>query len=122
MPEATADALTGLGMAPQMAALLGGNPNLLNGTGTTQGTAAVLKSKNTELNPAASQTGFIPPSSAAVMEPYWLTNQQATTAVVYVPVGHNLNASLNGSVNVAQGKTLILYQYKPKNWGYNLSA
>lgn len=122
MPIATQDALTGLGMAPQLASRLGANPLTTNGAGVAQATAAVLKSKNTELNPAGSATGFIPPSDAALMEPYNLTNQQATSAVVYVPVGHTLNGTLNGSVTVAQTKSVILWQYKVKNWTYILTA
>lgn len=122
MPIATTDALMGFGFAAHQAALLGGNPNALTTTGTAQGTAAILKSRNTELVTAASQTGAIPPSTAAVMEPYFITNQAATTGVVYVPVGHNLNGSANGSVNVAQGKSVIFWQYKKNNWTYILTA
>lgn len=122
MPMATADTLTGLGMPPQLANALGANPHTLTCTGTTQATAAVLRSRNTEVSPAASQTGAIPPSTAPVMEPYFINNQQSTTAVIYVPVGHSLNGSLNGSVNLAQTKSIILYQYKRNNWTYNLTA
>jgi len=118
MPISTTDALTGLGFSGQQAALMGGNPTVLTCTGTTQGGAAILKSRNTELSPASSQTGAIPPSSASVMEPYFLTNQQATTATVYVPSGHYLNSSQNGSTTVAQGASLIFWQYKPKYWTY----
>lgn len=122
MPIATQDALTGLGMPAQLASRLGGNPVLTNGAGVAQGTATILKSRNTELNPSGGATGFIPPSDASVMEPYFLTNQQSTGAVVYVPSGHYLNSSQNASVSVAQYKTVLLWQYKPKYWTYNLTA
>lgn len=122
MPVATDDALTGLGVPAQLAQLLGAQPAVLTCAGTTQGTAAVLKSRGSELSAAASQTGAIPPSTAEVMVPYALTNSSSTTAVLYVPVGHNLNGSLNGSVNVAQNKAIYFWQYKSKNWTYILTA
>lgn len=122
MPVATSDALTGLGMVPQLAALMGGNPHALTTAGTSQTTAVTLKSKNTEIVTAASQTGAIPPSNAPVMEPYFITNQASTTGVIYVPVGHYLNSVQNASLNLVQYKTCIFYQYKPKYWTYNLTA
>lgn len=119
MPVATSDALTGLGMTPQLAALMGGNPSALTTKGTTSGTAATILSKNTELVTAASQTGAIFPTGVAVMEPYFITNAAATTGVIYVPTGHTFNTSgTPTSLNLAQFKTVILWQYKPKNWCY----
>lgn len=122
MPIATADALTGIGFPGQQANLMGANPHALTTTGTAQGTAAILKSRNTELVTAASQTGAIPPSNAPVMEPYFIVNPTATAGVIYVPSGHSLNGSLNGSVSLAQNKQIIFYQYKRNNWTYNLTA
>lgn len=122
MPVATDDALTGLGVPAQLAALLGAQPAVLTCTGTTQGTAAVIKSRGSELSTAASQTGAIPPSDAPIMTPFALTCSTATTAVLYVPSGHNLNGSLNSSVNVAQNKSIYFWQYKAKNWTYILTA
>lgn len=123
MPVATADDLTGFGLAGQLAALLGANPQALPGSGTVQGGAAILKTRNTELVPSAGNTAFIPPPDAKVMAPFFLTNQQATAAVIFVPVGHTLNGTLNGSIAaLAQGKSAILYQYKPKFWATILSA
>jgi hypothetical protein len=122
MPVATNDDLTGFGFSPQQSALLGGNPAVLTCTGTASTTAATLKSRNTELSPASSQTGAIPPSDAKVMAPYFLTNAQSTTAVVYVPAGHTLNTSGGASFNLAQYKAAIFWQYKPKNWTYVILA
>lgn len=122
MPLATSDAFMGLGMPAQVSNLLGANPHALTTTGTAQGTAAVLKSRNTELVTAASQTGAIPPSDAGVMQPYFLTSQAATSGVVYVPVGHSLNGSANGSFTLAQAKSAIFWQYKKSNWTYVILA
>ena len=118
----TSDSLMGYGMPAQQASQLGSNPSQLTTTGTSQTTAATLKLRNTELVTAASQTGAIPVSTSGVFDLYFITNPTATTAVIYVPVGHNLNSSLNGSLNLAQFKTCIFYQYKPKNWTYILTA
>lgn len=122
MPVADSDNLIGLGMPAQLANVCGAKANALTTTGTSQTTAATMKSRNTELVTAGSQTGAIPPSNAQVMEPYFITNQQSTTGVVYVPVGHYLNSVQNASVNVAQYKSLILWQYKKGYWTYNLTA
>jgi hypothetical protein len=116
MPMATTDALMGFGVPAQLASLLGGNPNVLTTTGTTVGAAAVLKSRNTELSTAASQTGAIPPTTAAVMEPYFITNPASTSAVLYVQSGHTLNGSLNGTKTLAQNSNTILWQYKKTFW------
>lgn len=122
MPVATDDALTGLGVPAQLAAVMGATPVVIAGAGTSQATAAIIKSKGAELTASASQTGLIFPAVAPVMEPYALTNSSATTAVIYVPVGHNLNGTLNSSVNLAQNKSIYVWQYKPKNWTYILTA
>jgi len=123
MPVATADALMGLGLPAQLAQLLGGNPNQLTTTGTAVGTAALIKSTNTELLTAASQTGAILPASpdnANVMVPYMVANPTATTGVLYPPTGHTINGTT--SVNVAQNKHVLAWQYKPTKWAALVSA
>lgn len=127
MPEATSDAMTGLGVPAQVAALLGANPAKTTGAANnTQTGAAVLLSRNTELNPGSTTNSFIPPAGAGVMEPYFLTNTSATAANVFVPVGHTLNGTLNGSIlsgtGMVQYRSAILWQYKPKFWTYILGA
>lgn len=122
----TSDSLTGLGMPPQLAASLGANPAKISGIGTTQTGAAVLISRNVELNSQSTATAFVPPSTAAINEPYFLINSQSTTALVYVPSGHTLSSvtsgGSNGHVSVAQNTSCIMWQYKPKFWAVNLSA
>src|SRR5712671_463749 len=103
MPVASADALAGLGLPVQLAQLLGGNPHQLTCTGTTQGTAATIRSSNTELVTAASQSGAILPASpdnTNVMVPYNIFNGTATTAVLYVPTGHTINGVLNSTLSI----------------------
>jgi hypothetical protein len=112
MPVASSDALTGFGLPPELSALIGGNANLQAGTGTTQTGATILHSKNTELNPQASATAFTFASTVGIMEPYWVNNQQSTTALVYVPSGHYLNSVQNASVSVAQYGSALIWMYK----------
>lgn len=129
MPVASQDALTGLGLPAQLAALLGGNPSQLTCVGTTQGSGPVIKSKNTELIVVVSQTACILPPDAGVMEPFNIVNPAAgaNAALVFVPVGHTagaagLNGNLNGGTGIPQNKSMIAWQYKPKFWAFVLSA
>lgn len=119
---ATADDLVGVGTPPLQASLLSSNPNTLTCTGTSQATAAAIKSKNTELSPASSQTGAILPSGATVGGNYNMFNGQSTSAVIYCPVGHLLNGTSNNSLTLAQNKAAIMFQYKKSNWWSILTA
>lgn len=118
----TADALMGLGMPAQLSDLLGGNPNALTTTGTAQATAAKIKSKNTELVTAGSQTGAIFNTSVQVMQPYFIVNPTATSGVIYPPTGDTLGGSVNGTITLAQNKSCIVWQYKKGFWTYIILA
>lgn len=121
----TADSLTGFGLPAQLANTLGANPAKISGIGTTQTGAAVLTSRNAELNPQSTATAFVPDANA-LNDVYYLVNPQSTTALVYVPSGHTLSSvtsgGSNGHVSVAQNTSCIMWQYKPKFWAVNLSA
>lgn len=118
----TSDALTGLGMPPLLAKHIGANPSIVNGTGTAQVGAGKILTKNIELNTSGGQTAVIMPSDANVMDEYFIFNPDATTGLVFVPVGHTLNGTLNGSLSVAQNKAAVMWQYKPSNWCSILTA
>jgi hypothetical protein len=122
MPEATADALTGLGMPAQLAVILGANPHSLTTILTAQATAAKVLSRNTELVTASGQTAARIPSGIGVMEPYFFFNKNADTALVFPPVGDTLNGTLNASVSIAQNKACIVYQYKKGFWASILTG
>lgn len=114
---ATADALMGLGMPAQQAEQLGGNPSARGpGVGTAQVGAKTVISKNTELTPTAGQTAYVLPN--ALFQDFQLYNSAATavSALVFPPVGHTLNGSLNASLTIAQNKAAIMWQYKPSFW------
>lgn len=123
MPIATADALTGLGTPAQLAAVMGANPSALTCVGTTQSGAPIVRSRNTEFVTAGGATAAVLPVGAGIMEPYFVTNQATNnTALLFVPSGHTLNATANGSVAIAQAKSAIVWQYKFKNWCYVVLA
>lgn len=111
----TQDALMGLGMPAQQAEQLGGNPSVVNGTGTAQVGAGKILTKNAELNTSGGQTAVILPNSD-VMQPYYVVNPDATTGLVFPPVGHYMNGTQNASLSVAQNKAAIIWQYKPSYW------
>lgn len=110
--------LTGLGMSPYLAAELGNAPNLVTCAATSSQTGATaILTKNSELSAAdSSHNSAILPAGAKVGSPFWVFGASSTSAIVYVPVGHNLNGSLNAGLTVAQNKGALLFQYKLKNW------
>jgi hypothetical protein len=125
MTIANQDDLTGYGFSSQQSALVGAIPQKITGIGATVQTgAAVLITRMAELNPSAvTANSFIIPSDAKIMNPFFLTNQQGTNpAYVFVPSGHSLNGTANGSVSIgattATSNTAIIWQYKVKNWTF----
>lgn len=114
MPQPTD--LMGLGMPPILSAALGNAANAVTCAGTAQATATKIKTHNSELVAASSQTGAILPSNALIGTPYFVNVSSSTSAVVYVPVGQLLNGVTNDSVTLATKKAAILWQYKLNNW------
>lgn len=114
--------LCGLGMSPFLAAVLGNGPQTVTCTGTTSGTAAMIRSHIPELVAAGGATGAIFPSTAKVGTPYYLFCSSSTSAVIYVPTGQFLNTVQNDSFTLTQKKAVIMIQYKLNNWSTNLSA
>lgn len=108
----TADDLVGLGVQPTLASAIGNQPNSLGCLGTTQGTAAVIKTHNTELVPSSSQTGAVFQAAAKVGTPHYFFNAQSTSAVIYVQTGDSLQGTVNGTFTLAQNKAAILMKYK----------
>jgi hypothetical protein len=122
MAVADGNDLIGVGFAPEQAGLVGAVPNKLNGAAATAQTgAALIISRNTELNPAAVTTNsFVFPTTAKLFNPYFLVNSSATPGFVWVPSGHTLVSggatTANGSVSVGASASLIMWQYKSKFW------
>jgi hypothetical protein len=112
--------LMGASMPYNLAAILGYAPQLVAAAGTTQANAATVASKLIEMT-ATGADGIILPS-ADLGTPTWVFNSSGSTGLVYVPSGHTLNTSLNGSLSLTTHKLACFVQYKNKFWGSILSA
>lgn len=112
--------LMGTGISYNSADKLGYNPQTLAAAGTTQGTAAVAVSKCIEMT-ATGSDGIIL-GNVDIGTPCWVFNSSASTGLVYVPSGHTLNTTLNGSLSLATHKGGCLVQYKNKFWMSLLTA
>lgn len=120
--SATTTALMGKGFPGEVANVIGCDYALVKGVGTAQVGAAVIPADNVELSATGGQTAVILPTNQVVAECAFLVNPSATTALVFVPVGHTLNGTLNGSLSIATNKAAIMYQYKNKFWASLLTA
>jgi len=121
MPVASEDALTGLGMPAQLAQLMGSNALTQAGTGTAQAGATLLRDQSIELTTSGGATAFIL-QDWGINVPQLVFCSSATTALVFCPVGHTLNGTLNASLSVAQNKGAMFWEYKPKFWASILTA
>jgi hypothetical protein len=114
----------GLGMSAQLSSMLGEQPSQLTCTGTSQATAAGVKSRGPELNAQSSQTGALL-VSVGLFVPYYVANgtASATSAIVYTPVGSTLNgAASTTGLTIAQNKAAILWEYRKNFWASVLTA
>lgn len=105
---------------PLVAATLGYNPITLTATGTSSGTAAIIRSKMTQISSASSQTGAILP---AVVGDIFLLNCKTgsgASAVVYPPSGATLNNA--SSVTLAADKSMIAWSFSATLWFYVILA
>lgn len=112
--------LMGYSLPYNLAAKLGYAPQTLAAAGTTQATAAIALEKLIEMT-ATGADGIIL-GNADPGTPVIVYNSSASNGTIYVPVGHTLNNSLNGSLVVASHKMALFIQYKNKFWGSVLSA
>jgi len=120
MPTSTD--LMGFGMNSYLAEAIGNDPVAVTGVGTAQVGAAKIKAEMAEITTAGGATAAILTSDAKVGTPYYAFNISSTAALVFVPVGHNLNGSLNASLSIAQNKLAMFIQYKKGSWASILSA
>jgi hypothetical protein len=109
--------LMGLGLAPALANLMGDQVSTVAGVGTAQAGAAALGTSITLLTTAASQTAFVLPAAAQLLNGYLVSNTSATTALIFPPTGGAIDqGSANASVSVAQNKTRILIRTSANVW------
>lgn len=111
----------GLGVNPFLALSLGNDNQLVVATGSTQTTAAPIQTTNTEMTATGADGVILPAGRIGSL--HLVYNSSASTGKVYVPVGHTLNGSLNGSLSLTTAaRSAILWQYKLKFWASNLTA
>src|SRR5712671_2923019 len=106
--------LMGLGLPGELADIIGADYFLGAGIGTAQVGARPIVGDNAELTATSGQTDFVLPISQALVEAVFVFNSSATTARVWVPVGHTLNGSANTNLPIATVKAAMFWQYKPK--------
>lgn len=116
----TSTDLMGLGMGPFLASSFGNDNQLVVATGSTQLNAAPIQTTNTEMT-ATGADGIILPAGR-IGSIHFVYNSSGSTGLVYVPVGHTLSGTLNGSLSMVTHKAAIFWQYKLKFWASNLSA
>ncbi len=116
------DDLMGLGVPPLVADALGNDDLIVTCAGTSQATATLIRTTNSEFSAASSQTGAIMPTVAKVGTPYYTYTSSSTAAVVYPPVGHTLNGTVNLGLTLAQFKSAYFLQYRKGLWSANVTA
>ena len=112
--------LMGASIPYNAAAILGYAPQTVAAAGTTQTNAATVNSKLIEMTATGSDGIILPNVEQGT--PCYVYNSSGSNGTVYVPSGHTLNNTLNGSLVVASHKMAIFVQYKNKFWGSVLSA
>ena len=121
---ATTTDLTGLGVPPSLANLLGVDYSVITGVGTSQSGAPTILSGNCVVQSASGATAIILNSNAPLGTKFRVSNPgtigSAATALVFVPVGHTLSNGTNGIINQAYSlatySTVILWQAQTKQW------
>lgn len=121
----TSNDLMGFGIGPFLGAALGNDPQALTATGTSQTTAAAIRTTNVELTTASSNTGAILPSTAPVGTPFYVAQVSSISnaGIVYAPVGHTMNTTTNGKFTFATAIGMAIFiQTSPKKWWVSPSA
>ena len=113
--SASTNDLMALGMPAELARRVGDTLATVVCAGTAASAATVAPAASfLVLTTAASATGVVLPSHNA-LRTVVVTNPVATTAIIYPPVGAQLNGgtATTGGQNIAQNKTAIVYYQTP---------
>lgn len=109
--------LVGVGLPPEQAARLGLDIATLAGVGTSQSGAAAIAKPVTLGTTASSQTAFVLPSTAELLEEFEFHNTSATAALLFPPSGGAINGgSTNASISVAQNQCVRLRRVSTTAW------
>ena len=118
-----ANELIGLGIPPKAAGLIGNSPSAKTGVGTAQTGAAPITTNFTVLTAAGGMTAFILPTIPIGSGPLIVINQSGTTALVFPPVGGNIQGGgTDTAFSVATNKTVMFFRFSSTLWAANLTA
>lgn len=115
-------ALMGTGMAAEQARVLGYNITSKTAATTAQATATPITSNFTVATTAVGQTALRLSVLMAGAGPFIVYNSTATAALVFPPVGGNMNGTLNASVSAPANRATLFYSLGSGNWVSNISA
>jgi len=120
---ASAGELIGLGEAPKLAGLIGNLPSAKTGVGTAQVGGTPITTNFTVLTASGGATAFVLPEIPIGGGPLIVINQSGTTALVYPPVGANIQGGgTNTAFSVATNKCVMFFKFSATLWAANLTA
>lgn len=121
---ASVQTLMGSGMPAQLASQLGASPTTKTGVGTAQATGTLLAVEEmANLVTAGGATAFLLPSDAALGDTVRVFNTTATAALIFPPVGSNINnGSTDASVSLAANKVANFTRQSALVWSSGLTA
>lgn len=109
--------LTGAGMPPLQAQLVGNTVATVAGIGTTQGAAAPLLNNVSLLTTAGGATAFVISTIWAIGDSITVFNTTSTAALIFPPSGGNINGgSTDASVSLAQNNAATYLRVSSVEW------
>ena len=99
----TSQDLMGLGVPGMLAEEIGNSPQSIAGAGTTQATAAAIRTQLALVTASGGATGAILPSDALIGSPYYVISVSGTPAVIYAPVGQTVNCVTSATGHTFSG-------------------
>ena len=120
---AQASELIGIGAPAKWAGLVGNSPSAKTGVGTAQTGATPITTNFTVLTASGGATAFILPAIPVGGGPLIVINQSGTTALVFPPVGGNIQGGgTDTAFSVATNKCVMFFRFSSTLWAANLTA
>lgn len=120
-----ANELMGLGFPAGQAVAIGVQTRTLAGAGTAQvgGTAINVTSTAVTATTAGGETALVLPLTAPLWRPYFIYNSTSTTALIFPPSGHDINAAgANASAGIAVTLARVFIRVSATHWISFLTA